>query len=154
MNIGFYLLDVDMSDKYRIMLQAINNLCILRPTDNIVVFNNQFDAIDINQKYYILHLSHAKFFKGILFVNGTKAALLTNSFPCPTQQIIYMNTPEWADHPSLPYTVWANIYLNKNIEILTDNPDTYHLTNICWKKPLPLIESFNAEALNNVIQKI
>jgi hypothetical protein len=154
MNIGFYLLDVDSSSYHRQILKAINDLCQLRPVDNIVLFNNQFNTIDLEQKYYILHINQAKFFKGPLFVFGTKASMLTNTFPCPTKQILYMQTPEWSEHPELPFTAWSNIYLNDNTYLLTDNIDTHNLIKICWKEPLPLINSINAEALNNVLQAL
>jgi hypothetical protein len=154
MNIGFYLLDVDMSEKCKIILQAINDYCKNNRQNNVVLFNNQFNAVDLDPQYYILHLNQAKFFKGLLFVFGTKPALLTNSFPCAKKQIIYMTEPEWSAHPELPFTVWSNIYLNDSTELLTDNLDTYNLMNICWKKPLSLIKSFDAEAINNVIQSL
>lgn len=152
MNIGFYLLDVDTSKTHQEILVAINDLCKLRPIDNIVLFNNQFNAIDIDQQYYILHISQAKFFKGPLFVFGTKPAMVTSTFPCSTKQIIYMNEPEWTQNHELPFTLWANIYLNPDVSLLTNNQTTHDLLRICWKEPLPIINSINAEALNNVLQ--
>lgn len=154
MNIGFYILDIDMSPEHTKVLKAINELCVKRPQDHIVVFNNQFTAIDPEQKYYVLHINQAKFFRGLLFVFSTKAALLTSTFPCSSKQILYMNKPEWAEHPELPYTVWSNIYMHTDIELLTDDQTTHDLCKICWKTPLPLINVFDGEALNNVIQRI
>lgn len=154
MNIGFYILDIDTSKEKQQMLECINNLCNLRKQDNIVLFNNQFNAVDVNQKYYILHINQAKFFNGVLFVDGTRPALLTNSFPCPSKQILYMHKAEWTERTDLPFTVWANVYLNPNTSLLTDNFDTYNLMRICWKEPLPLLSAFNAEEINHVIQTL
>lgn len=143
-----------MSPEHRNILSAINGLCKIRPYDNIVLFNNQFNAIDIDAKYYMLHINQAKFFNGLLFVFGTKEALLTQTFPGPTKQIIYMNQPEWSSHIDMPYTFWSNIYLRPNIELLTDSLNTHDLLNICWKKPLPLIDSLTTENINYVIQSL
>ena len=87
MNIGFYLLDVDtQNQEHQTILNSINQLCSNRPYDNIVLFNNKFNALDVDHKYYILHISEAKYFKGILFVFDIKSAMLTKTFPAPKKQ--------------------------------------------------------------------
>lgn len=154
MNIGFYLLDITMSPEHKNILNSISGLSKLRPYDNIVLFNNKFNAIDTDARYYTLHINQAKFFNGILFVFGTKEALLTQTFPCPTKQVIYMSQPEWSSHTNIPYIFWSNIYLQSNTELLTDQQNTHDLLNICWKKPLPLIDSLTTENIDHVIQAL
>ena len=52
MNIGFYLLDVDtQNQEHQTILNSINQLCSNRPYDNIVLFNNKFNALDVDHKY-------------------------------------------------------------------------------------------------------
>lgn len=155
MDIGFYLLDVvTNNEKQEAIINSINKFCESRPYDNVVLFNNQFAKIDIHKKYYTLHIQQAKYFDGILFVFDTKSAMLTQTFPSPKKQILYISSPEWSVNPSFPYAFWENIYMKNDLEIITDNKDVYSLCDICWKKPLHLLESINDQELINVINKI
>lgn len=155
MDIGFYILDIETNNEHtNKIIAAINSLCKRLPYANIVLFNNQYNTIYKDDKFYVLHIQQAKYFNGILFVFDTKSALLTQTFPSPSKQILYMREPEWSKDTSLPYSIWNNIYLKNNFEVITDNKQTYDLFEICWKKPLNLISEINAEELENVISKI
>ena len=155
MNIGFYLLDVNANNQqHQTILKALNELCISRPYDNIILFNNKFDTIDINQKYYILHISEAKYFKGLLFVFDVRSAMLTKTFPTPKKQLLYVNQPEWAKKRDIPYSFWSSIYNNPDFELITSNDDLQELCDICWKKPLSNIDDFNGESVNQIINKL
>jgi hypothetical protein len=155
MDIGFYLLDVDAknADQTKI-LAAINQLCVDRPYDNIVLFNNQFNKLDNRHKYYILHIQQAKYFDGILFVFDTKSAMLTQTFPSPKKQILFMSEPEWSVNPALPYGFWYSIYMKPQVELLTDKQETHDIIDICWKKPIGLIPEINSKELQNVLSKL
>lgn len=155
MNIGFYILDIHQNDEFqRNILDNINKLCANRPYDNIVLFNNNFNTVDIDQKYYILSINHAKYFKGLLFLFDTESALLTRTFPGPSKQILYMSKPEWFENCHLPFTMWYNLYMDNRFELLPASKDMEYFIDTCWKKPLKTIEHFNHEELNNVIQQL
>jgi hypothetical protein len=155
MDIGFYLLDVDAKNSVQAkILTAVNQLCEDRPYDNIIVFNNQFNRLDHRHKYYMLHIQQAKYFDGILFVFDTKSAMLTQTFPSPKKQIMFMSEPEWSINPALPYGFWYNIYMKPQIELLTDKKETHDIIDICWKKPIGLIPEINSKELQNVISKL
>lgn len=155
MDIGFYLLDIAAdNEQQKIILNSINELCKKLPYSNIVLFNNQFNNIDLNHKYYILHIQQAKYFDGILFIFDTKSAMLTKTFPGAKKQVLYISEPEWSKNPGLPYGFWHSIYMQNNLEVITNNKDTYELCNICWKQPLSLMSEFNSEEIYNVITKL
>jgi hypothetical protein len=155
MDIGFYLLDVEANNpRTSKIIKTIDAMCERLPYANIVLFNNQYNEIYKDNKFYILHIQQAKYFTGLLFVFDTKSALVTQTFPAPKKQILYMNEPEWSKDTSLPYSLWNNMYVKNNFEIITDKKETYDLFEICWKKPLGLISEINAEELHNVISKI
>lgn len=155
MNIGFYILEVNQTDQIQqTIIQNINKLCELRPQDNIVVFNNIFNAVDFNQKYYLLSINHAKYFDGLLFVFDTESALLTKTFPSPRKQILHLNKTEWTGNYNLPYTIWHNIYMDNKFELLAGSQAVYDLTKICWKNPMRIINNYNAEEFNDVIYKL
>ena len=154
MDIGFYLLDITAENQQQdIFIKSINEFCELNPYYNIVLFNNQFAKID-NKKYYTLHIQQAKYFTGLLFIFDVRSAMLTQTFPSPKKQILYMSDAEWSNKPAVPYGFWENIYMRDNIEIITDNKDTYNLCEICWKQPLYLLESISGKEFNNVINKL
>jgi hypothetical protein len=155
MNIGFYLLDVDVQNqKQTMILNSINALCTARPYDNIVLFNNRFNTIDVGHKYYTLHISEAKFFKGVLFVFDIKSALLTKTFPAPKKQILHISENIWSEKKDIPYKFWESIYMNDRFELIADNQDMFELCDICWKTPLATIQNFQPKDIENVIQKL
>ena len=155
MNIGFYLLDItNQNPKHQSILASINNLCQNRPYDNIVLFNNQFNSVDVNHKYYTLHISEAKYFKGILFVFDIKSALLTKTFPAPKKQILIVDQVEWQIKNNMPYKFWHDVYMNDSFELVTENKDMFEICKLCWKEPIGNVLNFQAEDINNVIQKL
>jgi hypothetical protein len=155
MDIGFYLLDVDSGNEHQSnIISSINDLCSDLPYANIVLFNNQYAKVDINHKYYMLHIKEAKYFDGILFVFDTKSAMLTQTFPSPKKQILYVSKPEWALTSNMPYGFWHNIYMKDNVEIITDNIETFDLMSICWKEPISLMSKINSKGIQDVIRKL
>ena len=151
MNIGFLLLTVNQTKEHAQILQAINGLCAIRPQDNIVLFNNYFEAVDTDQKYYTLSINHAKYFKGHLFVFDTQSAMLVSGFPAQDKQILHMSELEWYGQQS-PYTTWHNIYMQERLDIITNTKENYDIIDICWKKPKALIEALDGESLNRILQ--
>lgn len=154
MNIAFYILDIEQNNtRHQEILQAINNLCLLRPQDNIVIFNNNFNTIDIHQKYYLLPINQAKYFRGLLFLFDTENALLTKTFPGPDKQFIYIDKPIWSDNGNIPFTVWYSIYMDNRFELLVDSEYLYDLVTTCWKQPLSPSFNLTAENIDNVIRQ-
>ena len=154
MNIGFYILDIDQQNQQAASyLEAINELCTLRPMDNIVVFSNVPNAIITNNKYYMLHISHAKFFKGVLFMFDTKSRLLTQTFKTPSKQIMYIDTIPWGkqnqqDH----YRQWKGLFDTKDVEFIAKDETTSEILDICWKEPISVMPTVTAKEINNVIE--
>jgi hypothetical protein len=155
MNIGFYLLDINSKNQQHAkILESINSLCKLRPYDNIVLFNSKYNNVDLDHKYYILHINQAKYFDGILFVFDIKSALLTRTFPCPKKQVLYLTSNDWSTNTKAPYVFWKDIFMNKDFELIVSNPKLYAEYNICWKTPIAIIDEYNPTDMHNVIQKL
>lgn len=154
MDIGFYLPNINSSNLHEVILNTINNLCKFKPNDNIVIFNNYFHYLHDNKKYYVLSANHAKYFKGVLFVFNTQDALLTQTFPSPQKQILYLTKPEWSEDPRMPYTLWYNIYMSDTFELLAANDDLYDMIDICWKTPMKKIQNFDYKDIDDVVRSI
>lgn len=155
MNIGFYLLNIEAGNGYQAsILNSINELCKIRPYDQIVLFNDITQVIHSNTGYYMLHINEAKYFDGILFVFDAKSLMLSKDFPSPVKQIFIMAQAEWAQNKTTPYRAWESLFMPNNIELVTTNTDLENLCSICWKDPVANIDQLNGEILNNVLQKI
>lgn len=154
MNIGFYLLNItNQNPKHQNILASLNALCQHRPYDNIVLFNNQFNSVDLNHRYYTLHISEAKYFKGILFIFDVQSALLTRTFPAPSKQILYLDQADW-QNKNMPYKFWYDVYMHPSFELVTTNKDMYELCKLCWKEPIGNIFNFQISDIENVLQKL
>jgi len=155
MNIGFYLLNIDGNNPYQTtILRSIDELCKLRPYDNIVLFNDRTNTVHHSLGHYILHINEAKYFKGKLFVFDPESLVLTKDFPAPSKQILVINEAHWAKDKAKPYGLWKSIYESANVELVTMNKDLKSLCSICWKDPLMSISGISGEQFNNVLQEL
>ena len=153
MNIGFYLLNVDANNQKDLaILKCINGLCEKRPYDNIVLFNSQFRAVDQDAKYYVLHISEAKYFKGLLF--DIKSILLTKTFPAPSKQILMVDAIDWQEKKSMPWSFWNGIYMHPDVDLVTPNKSMEKLCELCWKKPIGRIGNFSSDDVDEIIKKV
>jgi hypothetical protein len=151
-DIGFYITDVD-ENSHNNILDTINDFIENNPYKNVVVFNNVFNKINTNNKYYLLHLNEAKYFNGILFIFNPTDASLCSTFPGPSHKIFYTSEIYWQNNPYIPYVSWKNIFL-KDITTIVSSQEHYNIYSMCWKQPLLIDEKFTKETINNVIKSI
>jgi hypothetical protein len=153
MDIGFYIPNISNSQDIENILSGINEYIIDHPNDNVVVFTNSMNRM-FNDKFYVLHLSHAKYFDGVLFVFDMKDCSITQTFPKPSKQIFYLKSLEWEKNRTMLYSFWKRIMLNKNIELVVDSAEKYDICEICWKAPIATVANLNKESIEDVLQKI
>lgn len=155
MDIGFYLLDIEATNKkHKTILESINSLCDLRPYDNIVLFNNKMNNVDLDHKYYVLHMSQAKYFKGYLFLFDMRSSMVTQQFPAPKKQIMFIDNNDWSSKADVPYVFWEKTYLNDNFEFVANNKELYDIFELCWKKPLSIINDYNYRGIDEILRKL
>lgn len=152
MDIGFYIVNCDNSEKHNRIIDMINDMISKHPYDNIVLFNNRYQRIDKTKKFPILHLSHAKYFRGVLVYFDMKSATLAKSFPGPSKQIFCCDSLDWTDARSNRALLWSNIY--KNMNIITTEQKVADLIKICWNANIDSISGLNEGEFYNVISKI
>jgi hypothetical protein len=154
MDIGFYLNIADESDKVNRIIDTLNNISDKHPYDNVILFNGEYNRIDINKKFPILHLNQAKYFRGILVVFDVSSAMITRSFPAPRHQILYVDEMFWSRDRTIPATFWGEIFDNDNISLLASNQEIYDVLSICWKQPKAIITNIAAQEIYNECEKI
>lgn len=152
-NIGFFITNIKQ-ESHQHILQEINKYAEDNPYDNVIVFNNTFDTINNNNKYYTIHISYAKYFDGVLFVFNSTDASVTSNFPGPKKQIFVTDSIYWQQQKHIPYILWKNIFMNPDLGIVVQSPEHETIYNMCWKKPLCISNEFNMETIKNVLQKI
>lgn len=152
MDIGFYLVNCDNSEQHNKIIDLINGIITEHPYDNIVLFNNRYQRIDKVKKFPILHLSHAKYFRGVLVYFDMKSATLAKSFPGPSKQVYCCDTLDWTANSGNRAILWQNIYQNMNI--VTTDQKIADILNICWTLKVKKISGLNEEEFYNVITTI
>lgn len=154
MDIGFYLTSASHSEKIDSIISTINSMVDERPYDNIILFNSDYNRIDNNKKFPIIHINQAKYFRGYLFVFDVKSAMITKTFPSNEKQFLYVDEIPWSTEEPTPLLFWQSIFNSENIETIAKNKQIYDLLEICWKTPISIIDTINSQGLYDVITKI
>jgi hypothetical protein len=149
MDIGFYVINCDSSPKNNEIISLINNLIIEYPYDNIILFNNTFQRIDSQKKFPILHISQAKYFRGVLIVFDVKSLALAKNFPSPSKIILVCDNAEWSgDNRAI---LWKDIYEDKNVILVTKYKELKDIIEICWNKQAISINELTPKEVRNAI---
>jgi hypothetical protein len=149
-NIGFILIHIDNNAYYDHIFKQIKKLIDSSPYSNICIFTSNCDKTE-TYNIPILHLAHAKFFNGVLWLFDIPGVLLSKNF-CNTQnKILYANDMPWTKEKNNSFLEWKNIYSNELDFVVTDQY-LYDIYNICWKKPLSTMEEFNYEKIQLILR--
>lgn len=151
MDIGFYITNIEGSNKDQ-LLECVNNYVENNPYDNVVVFNDVFNAIT-NNKFYTLHISHAKYFKGTLFIFDIKDATIVNTFPAPKRKIFFATQAYWQNNKMVQYAAWNQIFNNSDMDIVVNNESMFDVYKMCWKEPIHIVPKISYEEIKHVLQK-
>lgn len=154
MDIGFYLTTATDSIKCNQIIKTMNDMISDHPYDNIILFNGTYNRIDPDKKFPIIHLSQAKYFRGILLVFDATSAMITRTFPSPKKQIFYIDDLFWMKDLSIPAAFWNSIFSNEDILKVSSRSDITDIIEICWNKPEYQIEEIESKRLYDVCQNI
>lgn len=145
---------MDQSELCDSIVSTINTIVENNPYDNIILFNNDYNRIDENKKFPIIALNQAKYFRGVLVCFDIKSLAVTKSFPSPKRQIVYLQDMHWMSKEAIPAMFWKTMLENENLDILAKNKTINDICEICWKKPIGIMETINDKELYNVISSV
>lgn len=145
-DIGFVLIKLANDPMYDTILNTIKEIEQNNLYGQTLIFNSYNEKIN-TYNLPILHLSQAQFFYGNLFVFDLSTVILSKNFPNVKSRILYTNNAPWTVSPSTRYSEWASLYEQKNLEILPTNKELYDIYDICWKKPIGILEDFTYEKI-------
>jgi hypothetical protein len=149
-SLGFVLLKIKNDNHYDIILKNIKALIDKNFYSNICIFNSSCEKIE-TYNIPIFHLSHSKFFNGKLFLFDLQSIILTKTFTNLEKKIIYTDNIPWTKNRTGPYKEWQDIY-EKELDFITTNEYLYDIYNLCWKKPIGIMENFNHEKIQDILQ--
>lgn len=150
-DIGFMLPKLFNNQEHTEILKAIRNLIDASPDRHICVFASYNERID-TYNVPILHLNESKFFYGNLFLFDVTSIILSNKYPNIHARYWYATNTPWTDHSHSAYQEWSNIFLADNLGIVAQSSALYDVYNICWKKPIGIMEKFDHESITKIIR--
>lgn len=142
------LINIDNNAYYDAILTDIKKLITSNKYGNVVIFNSQCNKVE-TYNIPILHLSHAKFFDGNLFVFDIISVIMSKGFTNLRKRILYCHDMPWIKNRSTSYTEWKDIY--SDLDFVTTNTYLYDIYHMLWKKPLNIMESFNYEKIQQIL---
>lgn len=149
-DIGFVLLNIDNSPIYDKIFSTIKEFIDNNPYSQIVVFNSQCNKLNTNN-IPILHLSHAKFFNGILFIFDAQSIIICKKFTNVYTKYFYAFDTPW-NNSNKEYGYWRNLIGDKDLNIITANDNLDNIYNICWKETCGVAKEFDYNELFKIIQ--
>lgn len=149
-SLGFMLINIENNEMYDSILKNIRYLIDNNPYSNIVIFSSNCDKIT-TYNIPIFHLSHAKFFDGDLWLFDLLGVIISQNFTNINKKILYCNDIPWIKNRSSLHTEWVRMY-NGDLDFVTTNKYLYDIYDMCWKQPLDIMESFNYEKIQNILQ--
>lgn len=152
-SLGFLLPYIDNTEQYNIIFNNISKLIQNNIYSNILVFNSRCDKISTNN-IPILHINHAKFFKGDLFLFDISGLILTKQFTNVNRKLLYCNDMPWLKIRNTNYSEWEGLYYNNNsgIDFIVTNKYLYDIYSLCWKQPIGTMENFDYEKIQELLR--
>lgn len=149
-NLGFILINIDNSSYYDNIFKNIKLIIENNIYNHICIFNSSLSKLD-TYNVPVLHLNQAKFFDGDLILFDLYGAMITKNFTNAKRKILYCKDIPWIKNRQIEYTEWSNYY-DDSIDFIVSNQYLYDIYEICWKKPLGIMEEFNYEQIQSVLQ--
>lgn len=149
-DIGFILIKMENNPFYDAVTRCIQSLIRNNPENQYVIFNSFSDKIDTGT-IPILHLSHAKFFHGNLFLFDFISLILTKNFPNITKKYFYAQDLPWENSPQTPYNNLSKFLTDSSVDIVAKNQYIFDIYDICWKSPIGISETLDYESLKKIL---
>lgn len=149
-DLGFILLDLQMSPGCNNIMKQISNIIEHNPYKQVCIFNNYCERFD-NYNVPILPLSHAKFFDGDLFLVDSVSLILSKDFPLAKRKYLYLSNPIWRDGYNA-YSLWQTLLNQDNLNYIATNKELADLIDLCWNKKASIVKNFNSMEIINALQ--
>lgn len=148
-DIGFMLPVLDNNSFIVEICRTILTLINANKRMQICIFNHHTDMPNLHG-VPILPISHAKYFKGDIFVFDISSLLIAVNFPGTNNIYYYVNETCWSSSYS-NYSAWKKIFSKDNIKIIANNQYIHDLYNIAWNNSIGISERFEYEEISKLL---
>lgn len=150
-DVGVVLTKLDNNPLCDAILKSLSQLVDKMPYSQVIVFTSSCKTADTHN-IPVLHMSHAKFFSGILISTDVTGLIMTENYTNTKQRFFFAYETPWVGK-NVGYNQWKNIFANDNLEIISENVQIDNIYNMCWKQTAGIAEGFNHERLLNIISR-
>jgi hypothetical protein len=150
-DVGFILPVLENNPVIIEICRTILSLIDTNKRTEFCIFNNYSELAGLNG-VPILPISHAKYFKGDLFVFDISSLLIVQNFPSVNNIYYYANNIAWTASYN-NYSAWEKIFSKNNIKVIANNKYIYDIYNIAWNNSIGISERFEYEEIKQFLQK-
>lgn len=142
MKAGFLVQKLGLSQQAYKLCESVNALVSQHDVDTIV-FHDEWDIIPIRPSFMLLQKQHMWSYNGAVVATDIRSAEQLLGSPGPKRKYFYVWNLEWLYLGSFKNSQLANVYQNKDMELIARSPYHANIISKCWKKPSFIIEDFN-----------
>jgi hypothetical protein len=144
-DIGFIMPVLDNNPLIVEICRTVLTLINQNKKMQICIFNHYTEMANLHGAP-ILPISHAKYFKGDLFVFDLSSLLIAINFPGVNNIYYYATDICWSSSYS-NYSAWKKIFYKPNIKIIANNENIHDIYHIAWDNSLGISERFSYEEI-------
>jgi hypothetical protein len=131
--------------KFKYLCEQLN---LLTPTINVVVFHCEPGPIPNNANFPMMDLVHGYDFQGTIVSTDIYTTLVMNNMLRPVDRYYYVWDFEYIYNP-YSIDILKQVFKNK---LIARNKDRFEYLESTWHKPELIIENFNHEELEKLVQ--
>lgn len=149
-DVGFMIPSLKNDEKSYPLCKLISLLIENHRNKQFCIFNQHCDLPNTH-KVPLLPISHAKYFIGDLIVLDFPSLVLTINFPLVKNIYYITNSMPWLTSYS-SYSLWKNIFLKKNLNIVATTDDVKNVYNMLWNNCNHKIQEINYDSLLSILR--
>jgi hypothetical protein len=149
-DLGFLCLELNQTHEHNMLLDLIKKIIDNNPFNQICIFNHSSLRSNYNN-VPVFPISHCKFFEGDLFIFDNISLSMVQNFPGIQKKYFYCSEIPWSS-PNSYYTLWEQLFTDKNLQVITNNISLQEIYKICWNIDTKNIKNFSYEEIIHAIR--
>lgn len=101
-----------------------------------------------------MNMSEAYDYKGVLVATSLQTAIKMLKCPGTRKKFFYVWDLEWTRPQNKNFSVLKDIYNNPSIELISRSPNHDKIIELCWRKPIGVVEDGRVEQLYQLFEKV
>lgn len=153
MNIGLVCNNVGPSQLAYYAIKTGNEF--VKSGDNdFVIFFYELMPECIKPNFSTMNLSEAYDYNGVLIATDINSASRILEYPGATKKFFYLWDLDWVKLQQKKYEHLAQVYKNKNLELIVRSKTHFNFVKNLWKEPVGIVEDCNISKLAKIIEEV